>query len=318
MLKNLTIMCALFLISLILEKLLKINIKKSSIKAATSLTGLIGSQTEKWHKKNTQKRQIGHNNEGFANSKIYHLIDGIIFDLGFNGVTVEGFIITVLIATTSLTAYIYSLTHSMLLCLILWACFNVLLTTILFMKSATAHFTRERERMDAEDIIYGSLNKGVVAAIKENIPLFGDSVRPFFEEFDADIHKYQLSVPQALDNLNKKLGPNFTPYRDKLENYDLIGDEDMVESFQDFTKENARVRINLLKLEKRLHDCNMAYTVELLIVGAMALAMFSNFEGGLIGALNNKGVQIVLSIHIIFITAGFAYLQSQRTIRREK
>lgn len=318
MLKNLTIMCALFLISIILEKILKIDIKKSGVKATNLASGIIGSQTEKWHKKNTQNKELSHKQKGFPNSRLYLLIDGIIFDLGFTNVTVEGFIITILIATTSLTAYIYSLTHSTILCVILWLCLNILLTTLLFMKSATSHFKRERERMDAEDIIYGSLGKGVVMAIKENIPLFGDSVRPFFEDFDDDINKYQLTVPQALDNLNKKLGPNFTQYRNQLENYDLIGDEDMIESFQDFTKENARVRINLIKLEKRLHDCNMAYIIELLVISVMALAMFSNHEGGILGAFSDKGIQIALGLHIILITAGFAFLQAQRTIRRSK
>ena len=92
----------------------------------------------------------------------------------------------------------------------------------------------------------------------------------------------------------------------------------MIESFQDFTKENARVRINLIKLEKRLHDCNMAYIIELLVISVMALAMFSNHEGGILGAFSDKGIQIALGLHIILITAGFAFLQAQRTIRRSK
>lgn len=291
------------------------NLKKFISDTTKGIFTATGNTLLKIHNKNLQKAAIT-SKKTFAKSKTYKDISQIIFDLGLNDVTVEGFICSLVLASLIVGIVILLVTRSIILFIFLSGSTLVLLYTVAYMMASEGHFKREFAIMDAIDLIIVNMKDGVLKAVKEQIDLFDPLIQPDMQMFIDDMYEYKIPVAEALDSLGERLGPSFTKFKEKAKEFEEKGRAGMLETFADDMNENMYRRMDLRELLDTLREANTGFALAMCVCGFLGFAIIGSNEA-LRNALFTTTIgQVVIVINIILIIAAFAYIQSLREEKR--
>lgn len=309
-------LAAVFIFVFILIKIgfkLKEFISKSTNKAFI----IAGNALLKIHNKNIQKAAIT-SKKTFAKGKTYKKVNKIIFNLGLEDVTVEGFLCGLFLGALVIGFAFAFITRSILFFIFSTIASFVLLYTLTYMAASEGHFKREFAIMDAIDLIIVNMKDGVLKAVKENIEMFNPIVKEDFLIFIEDMYEYKIPVEEALDSLGERLGPGFTKFKEKAKEFEAKGRAGMLETFQDDMNENMYRRMDLRELLDTIREANLGFAMALGVCGLLAFALIGSNEGLRNSLLFTTPGRIILIINLIFVIAAFAYLQSLREDKKEE
>ena len=276
---------------------------------------LTGNTLLKIHNKNIQKAAITSKNT-FAKSKFYKKIEQIIFDLGLNDVTVEGFLFFLIFISAIASCILLLFSRSIPFSILGGIAILIFIYTLTYMSASEGHFKREFAIMDAIDLIIVNMKDGVLKAVKENIDLFHPLVKPDFEMFVADMYEYKIPVEEALESLGDRLGPSFTKFKEKAKEFEAKGRAGMLETFQDDMNENMYRRMDLRELMDTIREANLGFALAMGVCGFLSFAIFGTSEKLRLLVFTTTGGRIILMINIILIVGSFAYLQHLREDKR--
>lgn len=310
MLQNLLVICVVIAIVIILVRFLKINIRNVSIKIAEKTFSQVGNVVIKIHDKNIQKAKIS-NKPSFAKSKLYKTVSQMIFDLGWDS-NVEGFLFLISLGAVIINLALFVFLKSIFLFITGTFGTAVLLYTLAYMLASEGHFKREFAIMDAIDIIIVNMHAGVYKAVKEQIGLIDETIRPDFVSFLDDINEYKIPIQDALDNLADKLGPSFYKFKDKAKEFELKGRAGMLETFADDMNENMYKRMDMHELLETLREVNMAFSMALGICLILAFAVVGSNTAIIEFLFHSLFGQVLIVFNFLLIVAAFAYIQSLR------
>lgn len=299
----------------IIVYILKVNLKNVANKTTDKLLTSVGNSMLKIHNKNIQKTKIS-NKKTFANGKFYRKTTQIIFDLGLDDVTVEGYMAAIGFLAIVVSVFTFIIGHSILITIIMIPATAILAHTVAYMLASEGHFKREFAIMDAIDLIIVNLDGGIFKAVKEQLSLFSPLVQPDLKAFIDDVYEYKVPMDAALDSLAIRLGPGFYKFKEKVKEYEAKGRAGMLETFADDMNENMYRRMDLRELMDVLRECNLMFALSIgvclfffftLVMGNPDIKslVFETFIG-----------QMVLAIDIFLIILAFAFLQKLREEKR--
>jgi len=280
-------------------------------KYGKDVLGYFGNLNMKQHNKNTQKARISNENT-FAKKKIYKTITTMLFDLGWIEVTVEGFIFTMTIFSLLVNLVFLLYTRSMFLFIVGVPATMTFLFVLAYMSSNSGHYAKEFALLAAEDLIITSIHDGILKAVKSNISLFSDEVKPYFERFISDKEDFKKPTEAALDDLTVKLGESFFPFSEKIKEFERTGKKGTLDTFKDDLNLNVMKRTDMMELEDTLQKCNSSYLTMLAIVGVLTVVVFCSSKEITKIAFTTGIGRAVIVIILILILRGFAFLQALR------
>ncbi len=210
--------------------------------------------------------------------RIYSFINEILLDLGWKNkrITVEGFNMFILLATTTIGLGMYVFLKSIFLMVLFSVVVWILLYAVTFLVSRISHVSRKTALMDAEDFLCGSMSQGIVMAVEDNLNMIDKSIQPVFKEFVSSIYDRNMDVFTALDNLNIACGEQFDDFCEKCKVYERERRPGMEDNFQYNITRNANVRILDRDCNKTFFLMNKNYLASLgIIIGFIVYNMLS-------------------------------------------
>ncbi len=305
-----TLICIGFMIFIVVFGL-KISISSLSVRMTEWVLKPMGNKLLKIHNKNIQKTQIS-DKPTFANKKFYKKATQIIFDLGLDDVTVEGYMAAIGFIAVLVSIFTFAIFKSFFIAILAIPSTAVMIHTFAYMIASEGHFKREFAIMDAMDLIIVNLDGGVFKAVKDQIYLFSPLVQNDLRAFVDDVYEYKVPMDAALDSLAIRLGPSFFKFKEKVKEYEAKGRAGMLETFADDMNENMYRRMDMRELMEVLREGNIMFALSL----GVCLFLFGIF------VLGNPGImdmvfktaigQIILSINIIAVIMAFSFLQRLR------
>lgn len=178
-------------------------------------------------------------------AKIYDWVNEQIINLGLKryGITPVGYICfwsLVCIPLTLAIGILLSVSVFSFVGLYFMLFFAVLLLTRVYV--ADKMEKREAMIMNAEDLIIPDIRNGVQNSIMRYKNNFAPEIRPEFEAFLDNITGRGHSFASAMYMLSDALGSMFREFAQKAIFYENLGEDDMVDIFQDIVETNRQRR----------------------------------------------------------------------------
>jgi len=310
MLKNISLIFIIILFFVVLLKFMKVNLKELANKLVEGSFGYLGNINTLFHENNKKKEKLT-KGKVFARTKLYRICEGIIKDLGYKDVTVEGFLTGAVIISGLLNILIYYSTRSIFMVIVGLPSLVIFIITALFMISSDVYYVRRYAMMDAEDLIITGLAEGVYPAIRGNIGLFSPVVKGMYQSF-LDRIVMGKSVEESLEILGEDLGPESFDFIRQLIQYESTGRSGMIDIFWDTMKSNTHIREDMLEMQMFLRELNKSFMACLIIT----LVLFILFIGSNVKLLTNLFQtplgNIAVFVNLCIIIYGFARIQSLR------
>lgn len=184
-------------------------------------------------------------------TKLYNWVNVQIIALGLKrqGVTAFGYI-TFWMFVSVITGTILGIVASLGVAFTLATWFILFLITMIMTRVFVSNRIEKRERdvMDAMDLIIPEAGNGIKNAIIQYRETFSPSVKEEFEQFIANVQDRGYTFEDAMYMLSDQLGPVFRDFAQKAVYFEAVGEKEMLDIFTDITETN--------RLRRQLRDEN--------------------------------------------------------------
>ena len=233
----------------------------------------------------------------------YRTVNKMLTALGLHrkGITVTGYILFDLFITLIASLVFKFLAgFSFMFSFALWITFAICFLVGTRVRVSGRIENRERDIMNAIDLIVPELGNGVKNAINAYVDNFAPSVKEEFQSFLSNINDKGLSFEESMYILSDELGGIFLDFAQKAIYYEKSGDPEMLMIFTDITETN--------RLRRQLRDDNNAAFTGLtatflisvgMVVGYFVFLMFTDSFSRhffLQTAIGNYSILIILGI----------------------
>lgn len=267
----------LFIIAgvMIYARVMDISLKNKVSNLSKNLVVRRLTRDEEVSRRNYQLERIGRGSTGTA-KRYRDLIQNVIISLKLTGLSVENF--TTLFLFVGLVFWIIAATFFESVIIGLMVAIPSIFAVIALVLSSTKTSVRANDNrvMDSLDLICPSVEHSVVTAIRQNMGAFDPKVRIHFKNFILDIDTRDLSLREAITELNRKLGPRFDEFARKTLIFHDAGDEGMQEIFMDVVEINAFTRAINAKADIIYKETNFNMLGSSAIVLAFLVYTYTN------------------------------------------
>jgi len=244
-------------------------------------------------------------------SKYNTFVESRIIDLQLP-LTLESFTSTLCIGFVLLVVIMLALIQNVTLSLVVAVSIFIGLATMFVMSSQRLKAEKMEQIMDAEDIICPLAHEGVFAAIKkvmQNDSYIHKSIRPYFAQFINNCENNGYSFKQAMEILNRQLGPKFDNFARKATIFEYNERKGMADVFMDIVDENAILREVNIRKDRVFSKMNRDFLIKTLIVVLFFLYALSipEFKAAMMDTTAGRVVNTVL---VSVICLSFAKCQS--------
>ncbi|MCL1905644.1 MAG: hypothetical protein FWG06_01400 [Clostridiales bacterium] len=245
-----------------------------------------------------RKREAIHKGKENLISRYNTVVEAAIMDFGWP-LTLESFTsalcVTFVFLVFALLLFMKSLTLSVALAVSVF----IVIITALIMQSKSLKAERLESIMDAEDIICPLAHEGVFVAIKkalESEDYISESIRQHFAEFVNNCENNGYSFRQAMEILNRRLGPKFDNFAKKAVVFEYNERKGMADIFLDVVDDNAILREINRKKDKVFSKMNRDFMIKTLIIVLFFLYALTvpEFKSFMIGSTAGKVINTVL------------------------
>jgi hypothetical protein len=188
----------------------------------------------------------------------------------------------------------------------------IVIITAFIMQSKSIKAAWMESIMDAEDIICPLAHEGVFVAIKkvlESDEYINENIRPYFMQFVNNCENNGYSFRQAMEILNKQLGPKFDNFAKKAIVFEYNERKGMADIFLDVVDDNAILREINRKKDKAFRKMNRDFMLKTLIIILFFLYALTvpDFKAFMIGTTAGK---IINTILLSIVCLSFARCQA--------
>lgn len=175
----------------------------------------------------------------------------------------------------------------------------IVIVTAFIMQSKSIKAERLESIMDAEDIICPLAHEGVLIAIKKTLEsdeYLHENIRPYFVQFINNCENSGYSFRQAMEILNKQLGPKFDNFAKKAIVFEYNERKGMADIFMDVVDDNAILREINRKKDKVFRKMNRDFMLKTLIIILFFLYALTipEFKSFMIGTTAGKLINTIL------------------------
>lgn len=255
--------------------------------------------------------------------RYYCFINEILaaFGLSERGINVEGFTVTIaaisLVVSVVFALLLSSFWYALLLPIIMLPAF----IAFIFLGSRMRVRKRKIELLDSMDIICSIMNDGFLNAVKVSLGQFPESVRGYFKKFVNNVELLNMSVPQAINELNSEVGSLYDEFCDSVITYEANRARGMEALFNFYISENGKTQARDREIKRLSDAANMDYFASLGVIvlfGVLTTNMLGNGSGGLWVTPFGKAILICLVVGALVIFTYIQYLLSKPFIYTEK
>ncbi|MCL1974613.1 MAG: hypothetical protein FWG61_00460, partial [Firmicutes bacterium] len=231
-------------------------------------------------------------------SKYNTAVENAILDLNWP-LTLESFTSALCVGFVLLVFTVLLFMKSFTLSVAIAVSVVIVIFTVFIMQSKSLKAQRLESIMDAEDIICPLAHEGVFIAIHkalESDEYIHENIRPYFVQFINNCENNGYSFRQAMEILNKQLGPKFDNFAKKAIVFEYNERKGMADIFLDVVDDNAILREINRKKDKAFQKMNRDFMIKTLIIilfflYALTVPEFKNF---MIGSTAGKVINTIL------------------------
>jgi Flp pilus assembly protein TadB len=143
-----------------------------------------------------------------------------------------------------------------------------MLVVIFRFVSLIAYERKEAEIMDVQDLIAMDVSTGVYNAIQRYSASFHPNMKPFFDEFTANIQKRGYGFQEAMLLLSDRLGENFRDFAQKAILYESKADAEMEDIFSSVVEMNRYRRVLRHSNNVKFSRLRMEFIISTLVIAA--------------------------------------------------
>lgn len=214
---------------------------------------IISSKERKYHR----DIEIGKIDEKRRSVKSYRFLNDMITDLNLDttGITPYEFAVFIVIGsliTTIIITQLFFTTYAV--AIVLFPIILVTVVCIMYTRGNLAHDRRISAVIESENIICNNIKDGVVAAVKMNINIIPEEVRPYFRDFIDNVEVKNYHVKTALLELNMRLGSMADDFIKKCIVFELEEEHGVSEMFGDIVELNNIKSDLRVKMKHRLDE----------------------------------------------------------------
>lgn len=253
-------------------------------------------------RKNEQLERIGEGSKG-SKKQYRELVRSILISLKIEkAITVENFT-TFLILSGILFFMAFTTAFNSILIGILVAVpsvFAILAALLSFTKLSIR--ANDNRVMDSLDLICPAIETSIVAAIKNNVGTFDIKIQKHYQNFLLDISARDMSMREAMAELNKSLGPRFDEFARKAILFDDAGEEGMSEIFRDIVEMNNFTRSINSRADRVYQEINFnTLSSSAIVLGFLGYAYTNELTGEIMrnNFFGKLGVGISIAIIIL-------------------
>jgi len=244
-------------------------------------------------------------------SKYNNTVETAIIEFNWP-LTLESFTSALAVAFVFLVFAVLLFMKSLTLSVAIAVSVFIVIITAFIMQSKSIKAERLESIMDAEDIICPMAHEGVFVAIKkalESDEYIHESIRPYFIQFINNCENNGYSFRQAMEMLNKQLGPKFDNFAKKAIVFEYNERKGMADIFLDVTDDNAILREINRKKDKAFRKMNRDFLLKSLIIVLFFLYALTvpDFKAFMIGTTAGKVINTIL---LSIICLSFARCQA--------
>jgi len=244
-------------------------------------------------------------------AKYNRLIENLILDFNMP-LTLESFnsLLAISFALVAMLVVLYMKNVS--LSVVITISVFIGLLTLFVMQSKSIKARRLEQIMDAEDLICPLARDGVLVAIKkvlENDEYLSPDIRPYFQQFVDNCENNGYSFRQAMELLNRQLGPKFDNFARKAIVFEYNERKGMADIFLDIVDENAVLREINSRKERIFRKMNRDFLLKTTIITMFFLYSLSveEFRAFMLGSDIGK---LINTVWISVICVSFARCQA--------
>ncbi len=244
-------------------------------------------------------------------AKYNRLVEGLILDLNMP-LTLESFTSLLCICFAITVMVIVLFMKSITLSVVISISSFIGLLTYFVMQSKAISAEKMENIMDAEDIICPLARDGVLVAIKkvlESEEYLNSNIRPYFQQFVDNCENNGYSFKQAINLLNRQLGPKFDNFTKKAIVFEYNERKGMADIFLDIVDENAVLREINTKKDRIFRKMNRDFMLKAAVIAlffAYALTMENFRQFMLYGDIG----KLINTIMVSVICLSFARCQA--------
>lgn len=262
-------------IYLILSRVTGISIAQDLKRTSKKILIKRLAKDEENTRRNLQLERIGRGASG-ARKRYRDLIQNVIISLKLTGLTVENFTsIFIFLGILMWIGYATFFDSVIIGALVAVPSIFAVIAMILSLTKTSVRANDNRV-MDSLDLICPIIEHSVVSAIRKALPAFDPKIRVHYKNFLIDIDSRDMSLREAITELNRKLGPRFDEFARKTLLFHEAGEEGMSEIFMDIVEMNNFTRSINSKADIVYRDTNFNLLASSSIVLGFLVYAYNN------------------------------------------
>lgn len=230
------------------------------------------------------------------------------FGLKQRGINVEGFTMSLIAVVIAIGVVIALVTSSVAYALLLPIILLPTFIALIFLGSRMRVRKRKIELLDAMDILCAVMTDGILKAVKENYAQFPTDIQDYFKKFVNNVELLNMSVPQAVQELNEDIGSLYDEFCDSVITYEANRARGMETLFNFYISENGKTQARDRQIKRLSDSANMDYFASLLVI--VLFGVFSSvFLGGGSSLWATPLGKVVIVLLILGAVGVFIYIQ---------
>lgn len=301
---------ALISVNVIFELHLFSDVTRSFYDLVEFFSEQIGNYNTKRYIARVKREKIVHKKENFL-SRYNRLVENLIMDFDLP-LTLESFTSLLALLFIVMTLVLVLFSKSITVAVTLTISLLIALLTYLVMQAKTVNAQRLEWIMDAEDLICPLAGEGVLNAIKkvmESSEHIDRHIRPYFQQFIDNCDNNGYSFRQAMELLNRQLGPKFSNFAKKAVVFEYNERKGMSDIFLDIVDENAVLREMNNRKDRIFRKMNRDFLLKTTMIVLFFLYALSSDGFREFMLQTNRG-KVVNTLLISIMCVSFARTQS--------
>lgn len=270
----------------------------------------LGKYNTKRYVERVKRERIAKRKENLI-AKYNRLVENLILDFNMP-LTLESFTSLLAITFALLVMLIVIYMQNITLSMVITVAIFIGVLTLFVMQSKSIKAERLEQIMDAEDLICPLARDGVLVAIKkvlESEEYISRNIRPYFQQFVDNCENNGYSFRQAMELLNRQLGPKFDNFARKAIVFEYNERKGMADVFLDIVDENAVLREMNSRKERIFRKMNRDFLLKTTIIVLFFIYSLSveEFRAFMLGSDAGK---LINTVWISVICVSFARCQA--------
>lgn len=210
----------------------------------------------------------------------YRFVDDILASMGLRqfGITVEGFTIICAFLSFCIAALIGVTMQSIFMALVVFGVGYSSILALVYLKSRLGAMERKKQILLAIDMLSSNMSDGILHAVQNNIGLINPSIRPSFKRFIRNITVLNISVEEALFQLNNELGSNFDTFAETVAMFERDRAPGMDVLFSFIVSDNAKETLRDVKIKRASDKVIVDFVASCGILGGVLLYSLSAYD----------------------------------------